>query len=57
MEKIFNFTSTFKALEEDDGGVHICGMASMGLKKFGRAYKNFNQLNFYMYFNNGKYGK
>ena len=28
MEKIFNFTSTFKALEEDDGGVHICGMAS-----------------------------
>src|SRR6056300_1071691 len=28
MEKIFNLTSTFKALEEDDGGVHICGMAS-----------------------------
>ena len=27
--KIFNFTSTFKALHEDeDGGVHICGMAS-----------------------------
>ena len=28
MEKIFNLTSTFKAFEEDDGGVHICGMAS-----------------------------
>jgi len=28
MEKIFNLTSTFKALEEDDGSVHICGMAS-----------------------------
>ena len=29
MEKIFNFTSTFKALsEDDDGSVHICGMAS-----------------------------
>ncbi len=28
MNKIFNLTSTFKALEEDDGGVHICGMAS-----------------------------
>ena len=29
MEKIFNLTSTFKALhEDDDGGVHICGMAS-----------------------------
>jgi HK97 family phage prohead protease/HK97 family phage major capsid protein len=28
MEKIFNLTSTFKTLEEDDGGVHICGMAS-----------------------------
>jgi HK97 family phage prohead protease/HK97 family phage major capsid protein len=28
MEKIFNLTSTFKALDEDDGGVHICGMAS-----------------------------
>lgn len=29
MDKIFNLTSTFKALhEDDDGGVHICGMAS-----------------------------
>ena len=28
MEKIFNLTSTFKTLNEDDGGVHICGMAS-----------------------------
>ena len=28
MEKIFNLTSTFKALDEDDGGIHICGMAS-----------------------------
>ena len=28
MEKIFNLTSTFKAFEEDDGGIHICGMAS-----------------------------
>jgi len=28
MEKIFNITSTFKTLDEDDGGVHICGMAS-----------------------------
>jgi HK97 family phage prohead protease len=29
MNKIFNLTSTFKALsEDDDGGVHICGMAS-----------------------------
>jgi len=28
VEKIFNLTSTFKALDEDDGGVHICGMAS-----------------------------
>ena len=29
MEKIFNLTSTFKALnEDDDGGIHICGMAS-----------------------------
>jgi len=28
MEKIFNLTSTFKALDEEDGGVHICGMAS-----------------------------
>ncbi len=29
MEKIFNLTSTFKALnEDDDGSVHICGMAS-----------------------------
>ena len=29
MEKIFNLTSTFKAFDEDDdGGVHICGMAS-----------------------------
>jgi HK97 family phage prohead protease/HK97 family phage major capsid protein len=29
MEKIFNLTSTFKALNEDeDGSVHICGMAS-----------------------------
>ena len=28
MEKIFNLTSTFKTLDEDDGGVHICGMAS-----------------------------
>jgi len=28
MNKIFNFTSTFKSLSEDDDGVHICGMAS-----------------------------
>ena len=28
MEKIFNLTSTFKALEESDDGIHICGMAS-----------------------------
>ena len=28
MEKIFNLTSTFKALDEDDGCIHICGMAS-----------------------------
>ena len=28
MNKIFNLTSTFKALEEDEGSVHICGMAS-----------------------------
>ena len=29
MEKIFNLTSTFKALnEDDDGGIYICGMAS-----------------------------
>jgi len=28
MNKIFNLTSTFKALNEDDDGVHICGMAS-----------------------------
>ena len=29
MNKIFNLTSTFKALhEDDDGSVHICGMAS-----------------------------
>jgi len=29
MEKIFNLTSTFKAFDEDDdGSVHICGMAS-----------------------------
>ena len=29
INKVFNFTSTFKALHEDeDGGVHICGMAS-----------------------------
>ena len=28
MNKIFNLTSTFKALEEDEGGVHIRGMAS-----------------------------
>jgi len=28
MEKIFNLTSTFKALDEDDGSIHICGMAS-----------------------------
>ena len=29
MNKIFNFTSTFKSLDVDeDGGVHICGMAS-----------------------------
>src|SRR5210317_1517829 len=36
MEKIFNLTSTFKALsEDDDGGVHISGMAST--KDFDRA--------------------
>ena len=28
MEKIFNLTSTFKALDESDDGIHICGMAS-----------------------------
>jgi len=28
MNKVFNLTSTFKALSEDDDGVHICGMAS-----------------------------
>tara|TARA_S200002703_G_scaffold34458_1_gene29809 strand:- start:9985 stop:12042 length:2058 start_codon:yes stop_codon:yes gene_type:complete len=29
MNKVFNLTSTFKALhEDDDGSVHICGMAS-----------------------------
>ena len=28
MNKIFNLTSTFKTLTEDDGSVHICGMAS-----------------------------
>jgi len=28
MNKIFSFTSTFKALNEDDDGIHICGMAS-----------------------------
>jgi HK97 family phage prohead protease len=28
MEKIFNFTSTFKAVEDEDGGVIIRGMAS-----------------------------
>lgn len=29
MEKIFNLTSTFKTLsEDDDGSIHICGMAS-----------------------------
>ena len=29
MNKVFNITSTFKALhEDDDGSVHICGMAS-----------------------------
>ena len=29
MEKIFNLTSTFKTLSEDeDGSIHICGMAS-----------------------------
>jgi len=29
INKVFNFTSTFKALHEDeDGSVHICGMAS-----------------------------
>jgi len=28
MNKIFNFTSTFKSLSEDEEGVHICGMAS-----------------------------
>jgi HK97 family phage prohead protease len=28
MEKIFNLTSTFKALDEADDGIHICGMAS-----------------------------
>jgi len=36
MEKIFNLTSMFKALsEDDDGGVHISGMAST--KDFDRA--------------------
>ena len=29
MNKIFNLTSTFKSLDlDEDGGVHICGMAS-----------------------------
>ncbi|MAJ54320.1 MAG: hypothetical protein CME51_09930 [Halieaceae bacterium] len=28
MEKIFNLTSTFKALDESDDGIYICGMAS-----------------------------
>ena len=28
MEKIFNLTSTFKALSDEDDGIHICGMAS-----------------------------
>ena len=28
MNKIFSFTSTFKALNEDEDGIHICGMAS-----------------------------
>lgn len=28
MEKIFNLTSTFKTLDEDDSSVRICGMAS-----------------------------
>ena len=28
MKKIFNLTSTFKSHEEDDGCIHICGMAS-----------------------------
>ena len=35
MEKIFNLTSTFKALDEDDYGVHITGYAST--KDFDRA--------------------
>ena len=35
MEKIFNLTSTFKALDEDDTGVHITGYAST--KDFDRA--------------------
>lgn len=35
MNKIFNLTSTFKALEEDDTGVHISGYAST--KDFDRA--------------------
>ena len=35
MEKIFNLTSTFKALDEDDSGVHITGYAST--KDFDRA--------------------
>ena len=35
MEKIFNLTSTFKALDEDDSGVSISGYAST--KDFDRA--------------------
>ena len=35
MNKIFNLTSTFKALEDDDGSVTITGMAST--KDFDRA--------------------
>ena len=35
MNKIFNLTSTFKALDEDDSGVHITGYAST--KDFDRA--------------------
>ncbi|HSG31744.1 MAG TPA: hypothetical protein VLB82_09385, partial [Thermodesulfobacteriota bacterium] len=30
MNKIFNLTSVFKSHEEEDGCVHICGMASTG---------------------------
>ena len=28
MNKVFNLTSHFKAFDEDDGSIHICGMAS-----------------------------